>query len=254
MATDPDYFSRYETLALSRTDTGVLTVRFHTQGGPATFSGPMQREFPRALAEIGEDDDNRVLVLTGTGDSFMTRIDPPSLGDLTKPATWDGIIHRGRVTMQRLVDLEMPIVAAANGSASIHSEWVLLADIAVAEESTVFSDFSHPDFGTVPGDGVALIWEQVLGLNRARALSLVGGSFTAQEALAWGAVHEVVPDGLGQVRAAELAEQQASKARTLTRAMSVVLRQRLSRRVAEGVQLGMAFEGLAASDKAYQGK
>ena len=247
MPVSHDYFDRYETLALSRTGSGVLTVRFHAQGGPAVFGGPMQREFPQALAEIAEDPGNKVLVLTGTGDSFMTRIDPLSLGDLTRPAVWDGIIHRGRVTMQRLVDLEMPIIAAGNGPAIIHSVWALLADLAGAEESTLFSDFSHPEFGTVPGDGVALIWQEVLGVNRARALSLTGGSFTAQEAHGWGAVCEVVPDGRAQARAAELAEEQAAKAQTLTRAMSVVLRQRLSRRVAEGVQLGMAFEGLAAS-------
>ena len=253
MTTTPEYIDRYETLALSRTDSGVLTLRFHTDGGPAAFSGPMQRELPRALAEIAEDADNRVLVLTGTGSSFMTAIDPPSLGDLTRPAVWDGIIHRGRTTLQRLVDLEMPVIAAANGPVSIHSEWVLLADIAVVEESTVFSDSSHPDFGTVPGDGVALVWQEVLGVNRARALSFTGGSFTAQQALAWGAVHEVVPDGQAKARAAALAEEQAAKAATLTRAMAVVLRQRLSRRIAEGVQLGMAFEALAAADKAHQG-
>lgn len=55
--------------------------------------------------------------------------------------------------MQRLVDPEMPIIAAANGPASVHSEWVLLADIAIAEQSTVFSDYSHPAFGTISGDG-----------------------------------------------------------------------------------------------------
>ena len=71
--------------------------------------------------------------------------------------------------MQRLVDVEMPLIAAANGPASVHSEGVLLADIAIAEHSTVFSDYSHPAFGTVPGDGVALIWQEVLGINRARA-------------------------------------------------------------------------------------
>jgi enoyl-CoA hydratase/carnithine racemase len=165
---------------------------------------------------------------------------------------WDGIIHRGRVTMQRLVDVEMPLIAAANGPASVHSEGMLLADIAIAEHSTVFSDYSHPAFGTVPGDGVALIWQEVLGINRARVLSLTGGSFTAQQACEWGAVAEVVPDGGALTRALELAETQAAKAATLTRAMSITLRQRLSRRVAEGIQLGMALEGLPASDKAYQ--
>ncbi len=55
-----------------------------------------------------------MLVLTGTGDRFMTDIDGPSLGDIIKPAAWDHTIAEGRRVMQRLVDLEMPIVAAVN--------------------------------------------------------------------------------------------------------------------------------------------
>ncbi|WP_319422148.1 enoyl-CoA hydratase/isomerase family protein [Pleurocapsa sp. FMAR1] len=252
MQNTPDYFDRYSTLHLSRSPSGVLTLQFHTNGGAAAFSGPMQIEFPQALYEIGEDRNNRVLILTGTGDRFMTDIDRTSLGDLTKPAVWDEIFSRGRITMQRLVDLEMPIITAANGPASIHSEWVMMGDIAIVSDTTVFSDYSHPKFGTVPGDGVALIWEEVLGLNRARHLTLTGGSFTAQEAKEWGVVAEVVP--LDQVlpRAQAIAESLSKKPQMLTRFMSVTLRQRLSRRVAEGVQLGMALEGLAASDKAYQ--
>lgn len=89
MPSTPDYFNRYSTLNLRRSPSGVLTLRFHTNGGPAAFSGSMQVEFPQALYEISEDRDNRVLILTGTGDSFMTDIDRESLGDLTKPAVWD---------------------------------------------------------------------------------------------------------------------------------------------------------------------
>jgi len=88
-------------------------------GGPSppatTFTGQMHTDFPRALYEIGEDRDNRVLVLTGTGDRFMTEIDGQSLDDPTKPAVWDKTTAEGRRIMQRLVDLEMPIVAAVNG-------------------------------------------------------------------------------------------------------------------------------------------
>jgi len=60
-----------------------------------------------------------VLVLTGTGDRFMTDIDGASLGDITKPAQWDRTIAEGRRVMQRLVDLEMPIVAAMNAVAEV---------------------------------------------------------------------------------------------------------------------------------------
>ena len=83
------------------------------------FTGTMHADFPRALYEIGEDRNNRVLVLTGTGDRFMTDIDGASLGDITKPAQWDRTIAEGRRIVQRLVDLEMPIIAAVNGSASV---------------------------------------------------------------------------------------------------------------------------------------
>jgi hypothetical protein len=54
-------------------------------------------------------------------------------------------------------------------------------------------------------------------------------------------------------RARELAEQLAAKPQLLTRYPAVTLRQRISRRMAEGTQLGMALEGLTAADLTYQG-
>ena len=92
--TGPGYFTVFKNMEFTRTPSGVLTLRFHIDGGPATFTGQLHTDFPRALADIGEDRDNRVLVLTGTGDRFMTDIDGPSLDDPTKPAV--GIKPRPR--------------------------------------------------------------------------------------------------------------------------------------------------------------
>ena len=250
--TEPAYFTAFKNFQFSRTPSGVLTMRFHTDGGPATFTGQMHTDLPRALYEIGDDRDNRVLVLTGTGDRFMTDIDGPSLGDITKPAAWDRTIAEGRRVMQRLVDLEMPIVAAVNGPVTVHSEYVLLADIIITAEATVFSDFPHLTFGIVPGDGVHVAWEEAIGLNRTRYLTLTQGSFTAEQAERWGAVAEVLPAAQVLPRAQEMAEGLAAKPQLLTRYLAVTVRQRLSRRMAEGVQLGMALEGLTAADLADQ--
>jgi enoyl-CoA hydratase/carnithine racemase len=249
---DPGYFTAFKNMEMSRTPSGVLTLRFHTAGGPATFTGQMHTEFPRALYEIGEDRGNRVLVLTGTGDRFMTDIDGPSLGDITKPAHWDHTIAEGRRVMQRLADLEMPIVAAVNGPASVHSEYALIADVVIAADTTEFSDFPHLTFGIVPGDGIHVVWEEVLGLNRMRYLTMTHKSFTAEQAERWGAVAEVHPLERVLPRATELAEGLAARPQLLTRSLAVTLRQRLSRRIAEGTQLGMALEGLTAADLAYQ--
>lgn len=104
MSTEPSYFNAYENFSLTRTAAGVLTVRLHTNGGPITFTGATHSQFPRVLEDIAFDRDNQVMVLTGTGDSFMDAIDGPSLGDLTKPMGADVEYMEGRRIVQRLVD------------------------------------------------------------------------------------------------------------------------------------------------------
>ena len=248
---NPEYFSAYENFALERSFHGVLTVRFHTERGPAVFTGTTHHDFPRLVEEIASDRDNTVVVLTGTGDRFMTEIDGPSLGNLTKPMSADTVFVEGRRGVQRLVDLEIPIAAAVNGPVSVHSEYVLLADVIVASETTVFSDYPHLAFGIAPGDGLFVVWEEVLGLNRARQLEITNGSFTAQQALEWGAVAEVVPLDDVLPRAQAIAEQITALPQLTNRYMAVLFRQRISHRLAEGTSLGMALEALTAANLAY---
>jgi len=78
-SSEPGYFSAYENFALERSGGGVLTVRFHTDGGPAVFTGTTHHDFPR-LIEDGQ-----------------------SLGDLTKPMNADVLHVEGRRGIQRLV-------------------------------------------------------------------------------------------------------------------------------------------------------
>ena len=97
---------------------------------------------------------------------------------------------------------------------------------------------------------MVVVWEEVLGLNRARHLAITQGSFTAQEALSC-AVAEVAP--LGQVlpRAQQLAEQMTQRPHLTNKYTAVVFRQRISRRLAEGTLAGMALESLTAANLAY---
>ncbi|HEX4865000.1 MAG TPA: enoyl-CoA hydratase/isomerase family protein [Acidimicrobiales bacterium] len=252
MDTTPVYFDRFDDFAITRSPNGVLTVRFHTDGGEHTFTGATHHDFPRLIDEIAYDRDNKVLVLTGTGDSFIDNIDGPSLGDLTKPWNADVLYLEGRRGIQRLVDLEIPIVAAVNGPVSVHSEYALLADVVIASETAVFSDAPHLGFGIAPGDGLFVVWEEVLGLNRARYLELTNGSFTAEEALSWGAIGEIVPQTRVLSRAQEIAEEMTGRPQLTNRYIAVVFRQRISRRLAEGMSLGMALESLTAANLAYE--
>jgi enoyl-CoA hydratase/carnithine racemase len=249
----PAYFDAYPNLRFDRTDTGVLTLAFHTDGGPVTFTGDVHHQFPRALADLSDDRDNRVLVLTGTGDRFMTDIDGASLGEIFKPSAWDPVVWEGRKVVERLVDLPMPFIAAINGPATVHSEYVLLGDITLAAEHTTFRDDPHLAFGIVPGDGIHVIWEELVGVNRARYYALTQASIDATTALSLGMVNEVLPADRVLPRALELAEALAAKPQLLLRYAPLALRQRLARRMNEGTTLGLALEGLTAADLAYQG-
>jgi patatin-like phospholipase/acyl hydrolase len=51
----PAYFTAYENVRLTRTASGVLTVAFHTDGGPVVFTGQLHEDFPKLLAQIGDD-------------------------------------------------------------------------------------------------------------------------------------------------------------------------------------------------------
>jgi enoyl-CoA hydratase/carnithine racemase len=57
-----------------------------------------------------------------------------------------------------LIDIPVPVIAALNGATTVHFEYALLANIVIATPETVFQDKPHFAFGTVPGDGVHLLW------------------------------------------------------------------------------------------------
>ena len=251
MAT-PDYFTKYQNLAMSRDEDGVLLVRLHTDGGPITFTGQTHEDFPAALEAIALDRDNKAMVLTGTGDVFMDSIDGPSLGEIFKPATWEKTRVEGAKVLQRLVELPIPVVGVANGPAIVHSEYLLLADIHIASERATYADFPHPAFGITGGDGVQVVWEEVAGTARAKWLLWTGETIDAATALSWGVVSEVVPHERAVERGLEIARGLAAKPALYRSLQKQTLNRNLRRRIVQDVPFGMALEGLTAADIPYQ--
>ena len=105
---------------------------------------------------------------------------------------WEKTHTEGAKVLQRLIDLPMPVVEVANGSALVHSEYLLLADIHIASEHAIYGDVLHPAFRLSGGDGLHVVWEEVAGTARATWLLWTGERIDAQIALQWGVVHEIV--------------------------------------------------------------
>jgi len=241
-----DYRNKYTQARLERRN-GILQVTFHTDGKELQWGAAPHDEFSFLFADIARDFENKVVILTGTGDAFCAN--PPPTGSTTlKSSVWDRIYHEGKHLLMNHLNIEVPMVAAVNGPAHRHAELAVLCDIVLAAEHTTFQDSAHFPNGTVPGDGVHIVWPLVLGPNRGRYFLLTGQKLSAQEAQAFGVVNEVLPRDRVLPRAWELAEQIAARPKLATRYARTAMTQTIKRMMLDQLGYGLALEGLAAAE------
>jgi hypothetical protein len=145
------YRDSFPNARLTRSNTGVLEVALHTNGGTLAFNGYTHEQFVDLFHAIGSDRDNRVVILTGSGNAFMETIGPEGF-DFFTPRGYDKIYREGRKVLMNILDIEVPLIAAVNGPMRLHTEYVLLADIVLATPSTVFQDKPHFELGVASGD------------------------------------------------------------------------------------------------------
>ena len=249
MSTFAKYKDAYSNASMTRSGSGVLEVKFHTNGDKLIFNGHTHEQFTDMFHQIGEDPENRVVILTGSGDAFMDSISPEGF-DFFTPRGYDKIFREGRKILMNILDIEVPMIAALNGPVLLHSEYVLLCDIVLAIPETVFQDMPHAAFGIAPNDGVHLLWPEVLGSIRGRYFVLTQQKIDALEAKSLGVVNEVVAAGDLLTRARTLAETIAKQPYLTTKYTRIGLTQRLRRVIEEGIGYGLALEGITAAEVA----
>src|ERR1700739_3761030 len=243
------YRDSFSNARLTRSDSGVLEIMLHTNGGKLVFNGYTHEQFPELFHAVGEDRDNRVVILTGSGDAFMDSITQDGF-DFFTPQGYDKIYREGKKVLMNILDIEVPMITALNGPVLLHSEYALLTDIVIATPETVFQDFPHPEFGITPGDGMHLLWPEVIGSVRGRYFLLTGQKLDAKTAKEWGVVNEIVPAAGLLARAHEIAEGIASLPPLASRYNRMALTRKLRRLIDEGTGYGLALEGITAADVA----
>jgi len=253
MATLAEYAHRFQFVKLTRED-GILLMRLHTDDGPMRWNLDVQAELGHVFHEIGADRENRVVILTGTGEEFSgPRLDPNAQffhGAMLNP----GGIHHVFANAKRLIDghlnVEVPMIGVVNGPAKRHGDLALMCDIVLAADDASFEDTAHFHNGNiVPGDGINVLYTMLMGINRARYLMLTGQVLGAKEAKEIGLVAEVHPRAQLLPRAWELSRQLAQKPEMLLRYARAVLTHPMRRLLEEGMPYYLAMEALSTLDK-----
>lgn len=238
------YSVAYDHVRMERSD-GVIELTLHTNHGPLVWGDGPHTELGYCFADVGCDPDNRVVILTGAGDAFISALDDSWIGSMD-PDKWSKIYFHGRRLLLNLLEIEVPVVAAVNGPATVHAELALLSDVVLAADTAVFSDAPHFRYGTVPGDGVHWVWPALFGANRGRYLLLTAQRIAAADAHDLGVVAEVVPATDLRDRAWEVARQIAKKPPNVLRYTRSVLTARWRAEMVTALDHGLAMEGLGA--------
>jgi enoyl-CoA hydratase/carnithine racemase len=240
-----DYSERFkEFFKMQRRDDGVLLVEAHTVGGPIQLSVQNHRALGQMLKTIGADPENELLILTGSGDEFMMRTDPDGFEledeDMGHWA-YEYAYKDGRINVSSLVnDLEIPTIGLMNGP-GFHSEIVLMCDISLAAEGATVYDL-HYDIGSVPADGIHCLFQEVLGVKRAAYALFTGEAITADKALEWGLVNEVVPREELIQRAYKIADHIMTQPRVTRRLTTQIVRRPWKRRLLEDLDGGFGIQ------------
>lgn len=243
-----NYRNKYANLKMKRDD-GILEVALHTNDGPLVFNGHVHEEVVHAFRDIGDDRENHVVILTGTGNEFCTQITVEGF-DFFTPTGFDKILREGTKVIENIFDIQVPVIAAINGPVTVHSEYALLCDMILATEDTFFQDAPHPAFGITPGDGLHILWPEVIGEIRGRYFLLSGQRLTAKEAKEYGAVNEIVERKKLLPRAWELARFLKRQSPLTLRYTRMALSVRFRRRLQEGLSYGLVLEGISAAQVA----
>lgn len=219
----------WDNLRVTRDD-DVVTVTIDRPTRRNALHGPLWD----ALGELGRDlaaRRPRAVILRGEGDHFCAgmdlRPDNPLVQELgPKVATRDrkacaAIIERLKASLDAFATLPCPVLAAIEGACLGGGlELALVADLRVAGQSARFS-MPETRWGLVPDVGGTVRLTRLIGRARAGDLILTGREARAPEALAWGLVNRVVPDGTAQDAADTMAR---TIARAAPRATSEALR------------------------------
>ena len=186
-------YSKYEHILFDIKDgVALLTINRPDVYNATNFK--LHNELSKVWLDLGNDDDVRVVVITGAGTAFSAGGDfdliQESIGNAKVIA---GTMEEARDIVHNMINLDKPVISAINGVAvGAGLAVALLADISIASDKARFTD-GHVRLGVAAGDHAAVIWPMLIGMAKAKYYLMTCDFLDGTEAERIGLVSQVVP-------------------------------------------------------------
>jgi 2-(1,2-epoxy-1,2-dihydrophenyl)acetyl-CoA isomerase len=189
---------QFETVAIERAN-GVATLRLNRPEALNAWNQQLGLDLLAAVRAVGAEEAVRAVLVTGAGRAFSSGAD---LKDFSTETTPDGrpdvyktLTERYHPIMVALREMPKPVIAAVNGPAvGIGCSLALCCDLIVASQSAYFL-LAFVNIGLAPDGGSSLFVPTRVGFARAMELAMLGERLGAEQALQWGLINRVVPEG-----------------------------------------------------------
>lgn len=201
----------YETLKFER-DGGVAIITLNRPDAANSLNVPMSEDLVKVATHCDSNSDIRAVILTGAGKMFSAGGDLHSfaaqgeqMAEYMRYAT-SGL----HTAISRFARMNAPFLVAVNGvAAGAGFSMAICGDMVFAAESAKFTE-AYTKAGVSPDGSSTWFLPRLVGHVKAMQLILMNDVLTAQQALAWGLINEVVPDDQLMSRVLAVAHQLAA--------------------------------------------
>lgn len=218
---------KYDTIAVELdSQTGVAVLRIDRAAQHNAVNDQMHSELSTLFGDVASDERISAIVLTGAGRTF-------SVGGDTDPGreyrSSSGLspIEEAKRIIDSILDLEKPFICAVNGHAiGLGATLASLADVSFTVPGAQFGD-PHVHAALPAGNGSAVVWPLLVGVNRAKRLLMAGELLTTDQAVELGLLSEVVAESELMLTAVSYAEQLAALAPQAVRGTKAIINRHL---------------------------
>ncbi|TQR08579.1 enoyl-CoA hydratase/isomerase family protein [Psychrobacillus soli] len=232
---------------------GVYVIILNRPKQKNAFNRSMVDQWVEALEHAKSNEDIKVILITGNGNSFCSGGDMNDMKMVSSPAEtkdylWQNV-HRVALTIH---DIDKPIICAINGIAvGAGLDMALMADIRIMADTAKVSE-GYINVGLIPGDGGAYYLPRIVGYSKALELLWSGDFISANEAKEIGLVNMVYPSEAFFEKSLEYAKSLANKPQVAVRLIKRTVKQSIKSNLSSSLDLVSSHFAIVKSTEDHQ--